>query len=253
MLYDRPVYALMADAAKELAPPYTSDDVVDWFAQRYPLVKATTVRLHVIGLTANERNRGHHARLASKPPVFYRRVDGTLEPFDPDMHMTGEIESLAAEAADEAEAIAEPSQSAATAEFYLEAAHLEEFLVTNWDLIAWGRRLSIWHSEDGQDGHQFRTPIGRLDFLCVDQDTDALVVVELKRGLPSDRVVGQVARYVSWVRSNLAAPSQPVEAIIVANEADEALHYAVSALPGLSLLRYDVSFALHPIDAPEAP
>ena len=53
------------------------------------------------------------------------------------------------------------------------------------------------------------TPIGRLDFLCIDQVTDALVVVELKRGRPSDMVIGQIARYMGYVRSHLAMPGRP--------------------------------------------
>src|SRR4051794_34128074 len=41
-------------------------------------------------------------------------------------------------------------------------------------------------------------------FLCEDLESGSLVVVELKRGLPSDRVVSQTARYMGWVDENLA-------------------------------------------------
>jgi hypothetical protein len=238
----------MAEAVRELEPPYAPDDVVAWFAEHYPRVSPTTVILHIRGLTVNDPQRRYHSRLARMRPLLWRRTDGSLEPFDPEVQTIEEVGMSAAEAADEAE----PGLDTATAaEFYLEA-HLEEFLLTNWNRIGWGRRLSIWHGEDGKDGHQLSTPIGRLDFLCVDQDTNALVVVELKRGLPADHAVGQVARYLGWVRSNLAAPGQLVEAIIVAHDADQSLRYAVSAVSGLSLLRYEVSFALHPIDGPQA-
>jgi RecB family endonuclease NucS len=87
---------------------------------------------------------------------------------------------------------------------------------------------------------------GRLDFLCRDLDTDALVVVELKRGLPSDRVVGQTARYMGWVRSELADRDQGVEGIIVAHESDDRLRYAVAAVPAMTLFVYEVSFGLKP-------
>jgi RecB family endonuclease NucS len=70
------------------------------------------------------------------------------------------------------------------------------------------------------------------------------VVVELKRGRPSDKVVGQVARYIGYVRSHIAAPGQTIEGLIVAHDSDEGLRYAVTAFPGLSLMTYTVTFQL---------
>jgi Endonuclease NucS len=93
-------------------------------------------------------------------------------------------------------------------------------------------------------GHQYQTPVGRPDFVCIDPSTNALVIVELKRGRPSDKVVGQIARYMGWVRVHLAQPDQAVEGLIVAHETDDQLAYAVSALPGLSLMTYEVKFEL---------
>jgi hypothetical protein len=51
---------------------------------------------------------------------------------------------------------------------------------------------------------------------------------------------------MGWVRSELATPEQRVEGLIVAHEFDDRLHYAVSAVPGLALLRYEVSFSVRP-------
>ena len=108
----------------------------------------------------------------------------------------------------------------------------------------------MWESEDGEPGHQLSTPVGRLDFLCRDTATGALVVIELKRGRPSDRVVGQAARYMGWVRAHIAREQQPVEGIIVAHEQDEQLAYAVSVVPELSILTYRIDFALYAPDDP---
>jgi RecB family endonuclease NucS len=124
-------------------------------------------------------------------------------------------------------------------------------LLENWKSINWGRTLEIWRGPDEESGHQLATPVGRLDFLCVDPDADALVVMELKRGRPSDKVVGQVARYIGYVSSHLAKPGQAVEGLIVAHESDDALRYAVSALPGLELMTYEVSFQLSPVESPK--
>lgn len=235
----------MADAAKGVPGPFTPSDVVSWFATHYPLVKDATVRAHIIGLTANDRNRKHFKTLAGKEPLFYRLPNGTLEPFDPDRHLDTEAVLDGEDVDDEVLEGLDEDRIA----FFLEV-YLEDFLLTNWTRIDWGRRLSIWQGADGANGHQLATPVGRLDFLCVDDDTTALVVVELKRGLPSDRVVGQAARYMGWVRANLAKPGQDVEGLIVAHDTDDRLRFAVSVIPGLKLMVYEVSFALHQIASP---
>ena len=203
-----------------------------WFVEHYPQVKASTKRAHITGLTANDRNRHHYAWLAKREPHFTRNPDGTLSPFD----------AQAIDEIDEMESDAEEA-AAPRLEFALESL-LEQFLLTNWEGIDWGRPLEIWESETGELGHQLPTPVGRLDFLCRDTATNALVVIELKRGRPSDRVVGQAARYMGWVRARLARETQPVEGIIVAHEQELQLAYAVSAVPNLSVLTYSVDFTL---------
>lgn len=246
MIYDRPIWALMKDAAAELSPPYTVVKIVAWFAQHYPKVKASSVRAHIKGLTANDPSR-HHYQVSGMTALFMRQPDKTLMPYDP---------AAGADADDDEEIDDESSADGdvtleQSAEFVLEA-HLEEFLVGNWKSIRWGRPLEIWGSPVGQSGHQFVTPIGRLDFLCTDPLTDALVVVELKRGRPSDKVVGQAARYIGYVRTHLAKPGQPVEGLIIAHDADEALRYAVAAFPGLQLMTYEVTFQLNTVEDPSA-
>jgi restriction system protein len=73
------------------------------------------------------------------------------------------------------------------------------------------------------------------------------VVVELKRGHSADRLVGQVARYMGWVRTHLAAAGQGVEGIVVAHEHDDRLRYAAAAVPGLTIMTYNVTFRLVPM------
>jgi restriction system protein len=117
---------------------------------------------------------------------------------------------------------------------------------------SWGRPLALWESDSGELGHQYATDVGRLDFRCRDTRGDTLVVVELKRGRPSDRVVGQAARYMGWVRANLARPGQRVEVLIVAHEQEDRLAYAVAAVPDLSVLTYQIDFRLSTPARPDA-
>jgi len=51
-------------------------------------------------------------------------------------------------------------------------------------------------------------------------------VVELKRGIGTHIVVGQIQKYMAWVNENLAKDKQ-VRGIIVVKERDKSLEYAI--------------------------
>lgn len=238
----------MRDAAAAMTPPFSVGDVVAWFNQHYPKIKNNTIGAHVRGLTWNDPNRKHYAWLATKDPLFTRTVFGKLRLFDPD-DVGIEIGGDNSADLEEGDGDEVPS-TAQDVEFVLEN-QLEEFLVGNWHRINWARDLQIWKSPTGVSGHQFNTAVGRLDFLCIDAKTKALVVVELKRGRPSDKVVGQIARYMGWVRRNIGSKGQAVEGLIVAHESDTALSYAVSEIPGLRLMTYEVKFELSAAGLPD--
>src|SRR6202161_1675403 len=82
MIYDKPIWALMKDAEAKLSPTYTVGEIVAWFAQHYPKIKASSVRAHIKGLTANDPSRHHYPAVAGMTALFVRRPDRTLLPFD---------------------------------------------------------------------------------------------------------------------------------------------------------------------------
>jgi RecB family endonuclease NucS len=255
MLYDKSVAELMRDASATLVEPMSSGDIIAWFQTNYPRVQVTTIRAHIIGLTSNNQTRRHYPNLAKRKPVFFQVGKGSLVRYDSDLHgSSNALEDPDNENDDlELAEVFKVSESATLAmEFALEM-YLEEFIVTNWELIDWGRRLEIWDDGAGQSGHQLNTPVGRLDLLARDVDSDELVVIELKRSKTSDQVVGQAARYIGWVRQHLATPGQTVSGIVIAGEFDDRLRYAASAVPGLSVRAYQVSFALVSADSVGSP
>lgn len=129
-------------------------------------------------------------------------------------------------------------------QFALEA-HLEEFIDKNWKDINFGVDLSKYEVEE-QNGRQFPAGAWSIDFLCVDKANGDFVIIELKRGKSSDSAVGQVLRYIGWVGENLAKPGQKVRGIIISQEVDDALKYAVKGLANVSVLTYKVDFKLLP-------
>lgn len=127
-------------------------------------------------------------------------------------------------------------------EFALEE-HLEEFIDKNWDRIDFGIKLTRYRADE-QDGRQFPAGPWSIDFLCTNVATEDFVVLELKKGKTSDSAVGQVLRYMGWVRKNLAKPGRGVKGIIIAREFDDALDYAVQGLEDVSVQTYKVDFTL---------
>lgn len=126
-------------------------------------------------------------------------------------------------------------------QFALEA-HLEEFMFNNWDKIDFGEKLSLYQDEE-QNGRQYPAETWSIDFLCKDTQNNFLIV-ELKRGKTSDATVGQILRYIGWVKENLAEKDQDVRGIIIAHEIDDALKYSVSGLPQVRVMTYRVDFRL---------
>ncbi len=82
---------------------------------------------------------------------------------------------------------------------------------------------------------------GQIDLLCKDKQGNH-VVVELKKGRESDKVVGQTLRYIGWVKENLKTK---VRGIIIVNEPDVRLSYAIKPLNGIIELKfYKVNFEI---------
>ena len=88
---------------------------------------------------------------------------------------------------------------------------------------------------------EYRTGVGYIDVLCEDKEGN-LVVIETKKGRESDAVVGQLLRYMGWLREH---EKPNVRGIIVAGGSDRRLKYAVAALSDVQLLydrlKFDIS------------
>ncbi|MCH7472031.1 DUF1016 family protein, partial [bacterium] len=86
---------------------------------------------------------------------------------------------------------------------------------------------------------------GRIDLLAKHRKRPQWLVIELKGRQGDERTVGQVLRYMGWVRQHLAAPEDSVEGLIVAKEGSEKIQYALETVPSVSFKLYSVEFRLH--------
>jgi restriction system protein len=128
-------------------------------------------------------------------------------------------------------------------EFALEK-HLEDFLVQNWKQTELGRDFDIFEEDGELVGQQYQSDTGPMDILAIKKDKTQLLVVELKKGRASDAVVGQVLRYMGYVKQELAEPNQTVKGAIIALQDDTRIRRALAMTPDISFYRYEVSFKL---------
>lgn len=127
--------------------------------------------------------------------------------------------------------------------FALES-HLEDFLVKNWKQTEFGKNYDIYEDENGT-GKQYPTDDkGRIDILALSKNKKELLVVELKRGRASDVVVGQIQRYMGFVREVIAEKNQMVKGVIIASEDDLKIRRALSVTSNIEFYNYKLDFQL---------
>ena len=97
---------------------------------------------------------------------------------------------------------------------------LEDYLESNLEDLERGLTLI---------SRQYATLVGSIDLLAKDENNN-YVVIELKKGRSSDRVFGQITRYIGWIKENIAKPNQEVRGIIVGSPIDQKLIYSVKSI-----------------------
>jgi restriction system protein len=122
--------------------------------------------------------------------------------------------------------------------------HLEDFLVLNWKQTELGKEYDIYEEDGELVGQQYPSDTGPIDILAISKDKKTLLVVELKKGRVSDNVIGQIQRYMGYVKDELAESNQNVRGILIALEDDIRLRRALSVTVNIDFYRYQVNFKL---------
>ena len=122
--------------------------------------------------------------------------------------------------------------------------HLEDFLVHNWQHTELGKKYDIYKVDGEIVGQQYPSDTGPLDILAISKDKKELLVVELKRGRVCDVVVGQIQRYMGFVKEVLLDKGQIVKGVIIAFEDDIRIHRALSVTDNIDFYTYKISFKL---------
>lgn len=234
-LNEKPVRLLMHDMVASLGlvagQSFSREQAVQWFAANYPNVKQGTVAAHLIRLSTNIPTRLQYSpRADGSDDKFYKIDSSHFRLYEPGRDPTP-VSELTPE-------VEEPSDVAheASTEFAYEH-DLRDYLARNLHIIEPSLKL---YTDEGITGVEF--PVGGryIDILAVD-GTGGYVVIELKVSKGYDRVVGQLLRYVSWIKKNHAESAQRVRGIIIAKQISEDLRLACSEVPSVSLYEYALS------------
>jgi RecB family endonuclease NucS len=249
-IYDKPVKVLMCEYAAEVLTKgmiFEKRDAAAWFKQHYPEIKSNTVEMHVEGMAVNSTARKHHPNIkpGSGHDLFFKVAPGRFRLWesetDPEPVYREQLIRQLEENRGNTEEDEDTEQEVSTRVFAFER-DLRNYLAKNLGLLEDGIKL---YEDEEFTGIEF--PVGGrfIDILTVDQFGD-FVVIELKVSRGYDRAVGQLLRYMGWVRKNLAT-GKKVRGVIVASEITKDLKLAVSLVPEVQLFEYEISFSLRPV------
>lgn len=125
--------------------------------------------------------------------------------------------------------------------------HLHDFLRDNWEHTELGKDWEIYKEPgDEEAGYEYPCAVGKIDLLAKHKSHPRWLVIELKRNQTSDQTVGQILRYIGWVKQHLAQQGEEVDGMIIGRQADDSLRYALSTIQNVELRLYQVRFYLQP-------
>lgn len=255
-IYEKPTRALLKDMLADLGlkpgQVFTTARAIEWFKQHYPKLKPGSIRAHLVQASTNDRSRLHHSATNETDDLLFKLGSGQFRLYergrDPaPIHelVDGDVarqQDLGDEEVDEG---ASTEALPGSTQFALEQ-DLQRYLADNLSILEPG--LTLFEDED-ISGLEYPAGGGRrIDILAVDR-TGAFVVLELKVEKGYDRVVGQLLRYMNWVRKELAEPGQRVRGIIVCRTMSEDLRLACMSIPDVELFEYQLSVSVSKIPA----
>ena len=246
-IYDRPTRIIIKEMISELAPThkmiFTKDDALYWFAKNYPKIKAGTISAHLIRFSVNAPSRLHYSPKIDEDMLF--QVDSgrfrlfEMESDGPPIHFKSDITSNS-----ENEIIESEEFEVAHLNTFAYESDLKNFLAKNLTIIEPKLRL---YKDEGITGIEFPVDGRFIDILALDEENN-FVVIELKVSKGHERVIGQILRYMAWIKKNQADKDQKVRGVIVGREISEDLKLACSYNPQISLFEYELSVSLNKIE-----
>jgi len=206
----------------------TTKQIIDAVQKKYPNAwKEVTIRTHTMGCSVNHTSSKWYP---SFPKFLYTVSPGQVRLYDPEKD--GEFSDGAVMAGGEDS----PSEEAALEMTLSLEKDLQEYLSKDIKQIEPGLML---YTEEGLTGREVPTDAGKIDILAMDKN-GILVVIELKATKANYSTLGQILSYMASIKAELKA--EGVRGIIIAEDFDKKLKYAVSEVPQVTLIKYRIKF-----------
>lgn len=111
---------------------------------------------------------------------------------------------------------------------------LQEFIFKNWNKTPLASEFSL-------EGKSVNTNVvGEIDFLAKHRREPRWLVIELKVDRSADQAVGQVLRYMGWVKREKATGDELVEGLIISGSPDIRICYALECTTNIDYQVYRV-------------
>tara|TARA_B100000886_G_C20285146_1_gene432980 strand:- start:42 stop:431 length:390 start_codon:yes stop_codon:yes gene_type:complete len=123
--------------------------------------------------------------------------------------------------------------------------HLEEFIIGNWNSLDLGKENDLCEEQIDGKRRKFRTDTGEIDIFALSKDKKTYLVIKLKKGRASDKVVGQIQRYMGYIKEEIANSNQSVKGLIIGLDDDLGLRRALSFNSDIiQFKKYQINFDL---------
>ena len=125
----------------------------------------------------------------------------------------------------------------------LEVQHYQTLIHRNFAKLFPDLEYFEEETQKPKNGQYDTQSVGIMDFLAVEKRSRDFVVIELKRRA-SDKTVGQLARYMGWVKDELCINEQNVKGIIIAEKGDNYLDFALRVFPKVQFKKLELDLKI---------
>lgn len=240
-IYEKSAINLLKDFAKQHfasgRSSFTFRDAQVWVSQNYPLLSEERILTNLTILSTNSpARRNHSVHKTGTNDVLFAEVDGSYRAF-----VAGFDPPPISESNDDAKPVKDiPPTTVPERWKFDQEKVLQSYLVNNLEKIEPGLVL---HRDQDTAGIEYACGNRRIDILARGTRGE-WVVIELKADRAHDRVVGQIALYMQWIKANVAGPKDRVRGIIVGHDITAELRLAAGAVENLSLKQYNLMVQL---------
>lgn len=221
------VWKMVKEAVENLGGKATNSEIKNYIKEKYGNVNNTTINCTILTCCVNKQSRINWPE-NSKPRLATSQYDflfstgrGQVELYNRKIHGDWEIrqedggalivtkvgmlspcserDQLNGKLDGEIETVEKDEEM-----YFPWEAHLRDFIAKNLSSMSvGGNTLRLYVDNDGVARIEYQTDVGRIDILAVDQD-DNFVVFELKLNKGVDNAMGQLLRYMGWIKSKYA-------------------------------------------------